>query len=389
MDLLTRQHFKNLMNVTGEHCVSVYLPTHRTSRESRQDPIRFKNLLQTAKHTLEQRSVDLPTIRGLIAPAEEWLGDLDFWRHQVDGLAVFLTEDFQQRLRLPMSFDEQVRVDDHFYVNPLLPLLQGNGRFYVLAVSQQSCRLLAANRDTVAELDEATLPSDLQSALGWWRERELNLHSMQSKPQSRGGDDTAMYHGHYEDTTEEDLKAYFRKIDAAVGIAFRGERAPLVFAGVDYLFPIYRSVNTYPALCEKSVAGNPDDAPPAELHRKAWEIVRPLFETRERGLLDEFPLRASTGKATDDIATLLQAARDGGVETLIVAKGATLWGRFSPSCGLDLLDERESDAEDLLDHAARWTFQTSGDVLAVDSELMPGDSKAVALLRAPLSTIAN
>src|SRR5690606_27658182 len=168
------------------------------------------------------------------------------------------------------------------------PLLQTDGTFYVLAVSQKSCRLLSGSRDTVQELDEANLPGDLRSALGWWRESELNFHSMQARPQSRGGDDTAMYHGHEEETHEADLAAYFRKIDAGVTEALEGERAPLVFAGVEYLFPIYERVNAYRGLCEQAVRGNPDEASAAQLHDRAWEIVEPMFREREEAALQAF-----------------------------------------------------------------------------------------------------
>ena len=389
MELLTRGRLQALMNVAAPNCISIYLPTHRTLPESRQDPIRFKNLLREAECRLDEQGVDAWQVRRLLSPAETWLQDVEFWRHQSDGLAVFLTDDSQRILLLPKTLPEQVHVDDHFHLIPLLPLLQGNGTFYVLAVSQRACRLLSGSRDAVTQLSDAALPDDLQSALGRQRERELNLHSMQRKPQSRGGDDTAIYHGHYEDATDEDLKAYFRQIDAAVGDALKGERAPLVFAGVGYLFPIYRSVNTYTALCEKPVEGSPDDASPAELHRRAWEVVRPHFERQERAVFDEYPQRKAAGHATNDLGVLLRAARDGIVETLILPRGVQLWGRVETSGRVDLLDNPNADSEDLLDLAARLTFQASGDVLAVDADEIPGGSRAAALLRAPVSAIAT
>lgn len=389
MDLLTRSHLRKLLDTGDRLCVSVYLPTHRGASEARQDPVRFKNLLHAAKRRLEERDIKSATIRNLIQPAEEWVHELDFWRHQADGLAVFLTEESRERLRLPRRFDEHVSVGDHFYLNPLLPLLQGNGRFYLLAVSQHSCRLFSGNRDAIEQLDEATLPHDLRSALGWWRERELNLHSMQKRPQSRGGDATAVYHGHFEDSTKEDLAAYFRRIDAAVHDVVRDEQAPLVFAGVDYLFPIYRDVNTYDELCDQAVTGNPDDARPEALHRQAWEIVRPLFERRERDVLHEYSDRMSQRRATSDMSLVLRAARDGLVETLIIPRGVELRGHVDSTGDLDVRNAPGEDAEDLLDLAARLTLQASGNVLAVEAEAMPVDATVAALLRSPLSAVAT
>jgi hypothetical protein len=386
MDLFTREHLSTLVNQHEDPCVSIYIPTHRAGADTRQDPIRFKNQLQDVTRKLEQRDVPAAAIRKVLGPAEAWLKETHFWQHQSDGLAVFLTPQTQWRFRLPRSFDEHVRVNDHFHVNPLLPLLQADGTFYVLAVSQKSCRLLSGSRDTVQELDEANLPADLRSALGIWRESELNFRSMQARPQSRGGDDTAIYHGHQEETAEADLAAYFRKIDAGVTETLEGERAPLVFAGVEYLFPIYQRVNSYRGLCEQAVPGNPDEASAAQLHRRAWDVVEPMFREREEAALQSFAQHKARQKGTQDIATVLAAARHGLVETLIIPLGVELSGRYDEQSGQVELTS-DGDTEDLYDRAVLLTVQSSGEVLAVDADRMPDQSRVLALLRAPLSTI--
>jgi hypothetical protein len=388
MDLFTRSHLRTLTQIDDAPCVSIYMPAHRTGPETRQDPIRFKNQLQQATRLLEQRDVRGTALRNLLGPAEKWLKDTHFWQHQGDGLAVFLTPQTQWRFRLPREFDEQVRVNNHFHVNPLLPLLQADGTFYVLAVSQNSCRLLSGTRDAVQELQEADLPADLRSAIGWWRESQLNLHSMEARPQTRGGDETAMYHGHEQETHEADLAAYFRKIDAGVTAALEGERAPLVFAGVEYLFPIYRQVNRYPGLCEQAVGGSPDEASAAQLHRRAWEVVEPIFRRREEAALESFSQYKAQQRGTDDVATVFAAARSGLVETLMIPLREELPGRYDEPTG-EVELTTEGDTEDLYDRAVLMTLQSSGEVLAVDADRLPEQSRILALLRAPLSTVAS
>jgi hypothetical protein len=43
-----------------------------------------------------------------------------------------------------------VVVTDRFHIKPLLPLLSGDGRFYVLALSQSEVRLLQGTRYSVS-----------------------------------------------------------------------------------------------------------------------------------------------------------------------------------------------------------------------------------------------
>ena len=51
-------------------------------------------------------------------------------------------------------------------MKPLFPLLSGDGRFYVLALSQKSVRLLEGTRDSVSEVDLEGVPESLAEALG-------------------------------------------------------------------------------------------------------------------------------------------------------------------------------------------------------------------------------
>ncbi|MCE2703319.1 MAG: hypothetical protein LW859_39355 [Anabaena sp. 49633_E8] len=45
-------------------------------------------------------------------------------------------------------------------------------------------------------------------------------------------------------------------VDSALHKKLRGEKAPLILAGVEYLLPIYRQANTYPYLAETGITGN-------------------------------------------------------------------------------------------------------------------------------------
>ena len=385
-DLFTTRHLNELLEVRDDACISIYIPTHPVAPETAQDPIRFKNALRAVNDDLKQRGPVAARVRENMDFAESWLADSDFWRHQSDGLAVFLSPEVMRRFRLPRTFEEQYRIADHFYVNPLLPLIQSNERFYLLAVSQNSCRLFAGCRDRIQVVEEADLPTDLQSALGRDRESELNLHSMQRRPASRGGDNTAIFHGHEEETQDIDLEAYFRMVDAGLMDVLRGECAPLIFAGVDYLLPIYEGINSYRGLSKEAVTGNPDDIPIEELHRQAWGIVRPIVESRQRQAISEYMQRSSQGTAIDGIAMVLTAARDGLVETLIIPRDSSLPGHFDAKSG-NVEFKPDRNTEDLLDQATVWTLRNSGEVLAVEPKLMPNESRLLALLRAPRSAV--
>ena len=120
--MFSRSDLDELVAMDAQPAVSLYLPTHIAGREIRQDPIRLKNLLSAAAERLAA-TLRRPEIEDLLGPAESLVGDEDFWRHQEQGLAVFLAPGFNRVHKLPTPVPEEAFLGDHFHIKPLLPLL--------------------------------------------------------------------------------------------------------------------------------------------------------------------------------------------------------------------------------------------------------------------------
>ncbi|MFQ5968538.1 MAG: hypothetical protein ACE5MI_13165, partial [Acidimicrobiia bacterium] len=141
------------------------MPTHRTGSASQQDPIRFKNLARSAEERLIDGGLRSSEARRILGPARRLMADDLFWRHQSGGLAAFSAPERFSCYRLPLDFDELVVVTDRFHIKPLLRLLSGDGRFYILALSQKQVRLLQGTRHKVSEVDLKGMPRGLSDAL--------------------------------------------------------------------------------------------------------------------------------------------------------------------------------------------------------------------------------
>ena len=131
----------------------------------------------------------------MIEPASLLLQDSDFWQHQSDGLAIFLSANGLRRYRLPLNFEELVVVVDHFHIKPLLPLFTGDGQFFILALSQNSVRLLNSTRYSVSEVDIEQVVGSLAEALPVAdHQASLQLHTSGSIGGTTG-DGSATFHG--------------------------------------------------------------------------------------------------------------------------------------------------------------------------------------------------
>jgi hypothetical protein len=383
MDILNREQIQALSEPREGPCVSIYLPTHRKSREIEQDPIRLKNLLAEAETQLVDSGLRSPLAQQMLNPAVELLDDYDFWQHQSYGLALFLADDFLLGYRLPFHFQELVIVTDRFHIKPLMPVLSGDGRFYVLALSQNSVRLLHGTRFSISEVEVEDIPESLAEAL--WAddaERQLQHHTSTSANSTRGG--RMMFHGHgvVKDDKKDNILRYFQQIDRGLQDVLGDDSAPLLLAGVDYLLPIYREANSYRSLLKDSIEGNPEELSEKELHHHAWELVEPVFQIALQGARARYAELTSTDRASKDLRTIVAAAYYGRVDTLFVALGAHQWGVFDPSSNTVLFHaDAAPGRHDLLDAAAVETLVHGGTVYAVEPDRIPEDTPAAAIFR--------
>lgn len=370
MAIFDRDDLRVLIDEATDPAVSIYMPTHRVGTEVQQDPIRFKNLLKDAESRLVERGLRGTDARKMLEPGRRLLDDEVFWQHQSDGLVVFTDPSGFRHYRLPYEFDELVVVADRFHVKPLLRLLSGDGRFYVLAISGKDVRLLQGTRHSVAEVDLENVPHGLMEALRFDDpEKQLQFHTT-----AQGA--AAIFHGQGVGTDagrhKKDLLRYFQQVDRGLHELLHEDNAPLVLAGVEYLLPIYREANSYPHLLEEGMTGNPDDLAARELHDRAWEIVQPYFERSQEEQAAQYRHLKGTGRTADRIEEIVPAAYHGRIGSLFVQVGVQRWGAYEPNNGrVELHDDPSPDAADLLDLAAVQTLLHGGEVYAVEAEEMP------------------
>lgn len=378
MNTLTNEDLKGLIEEHADWCVSLYLPTHRSLPEARQDPIRLKNLLREAERTLETGGVGAAQLRELMQPARALLDDLVFWQHQDEGLAVFFSANAFRYYRLPISFKELVVVSEYFHIKPLLPLLSGDDRFLILALSKNEVKLIEATRYEANEIKLENMPAGLSEILSDYDfEGQLQLHSG-----AQGGG--AVFHGQGGglDDVKSKLKEYFRRIDEGLRAQLKDKKAPLVLAGVESLFPIYREVNTYGNLLEEGIAGNPELLSAAELRQRGWEIIAPHFLKSREAEENRYCELAGTGRASNVLAEVTAAAHDGRIDVLFVPLGVQRWGSFNEEKRSVLVhDEAEAGDRDLLDICATNTILNRGSVYAVAPEAVPGGGGLAAVFR--------
>ena len=165
MKILGSKEIRTLVENQSDHCISINLPVHRLGAP--QDNIRFKNLLGKAEKLLVDQGMRSVEAGKLLGPEYELLENTEYWKNLgADGLAVFCSEDLREKYLLPKKFSESVTVARRFRVKPLLPLVTGNGRYFILALNKNDTRLFAGSRFSIAEIGlPEGAPNSLAEAL--------------------------------------------------------------------------------------------------------------------------------------------------------------------------------------------------------------------------------
>jgi len=376
MDLFTMEDMGKLIGTQQAPCISIYMPTFQQMPEAQQNPIRFKNMVSKVEELLADSGMETEKTEALLAPLHQLVesSSIDYWNHMSDGLAMFLSPEMNLTYREPHTFDEHVYVSDVFNVRPLLPLIQNNGVFYVLELNQENVRLLACDKLQIGEVELEDVPQSLEEALKFDEFERSIQHHATSSGRTPGGQD-AMFHGHGTGTDDalrkENILRFFRALDNGICDYLNDGSNPLILAGVDSLRGLYRQANHYNNLMDEGIDNAPQSLSDAELHERAWKIIKPHYQQEFVNSLDQFYQLDGNNdeRAVGDIQEIVPAAYFQRVDTLFVPQSHTHWGTFDePNNSVTLHEQPESDSDDLLNQSIIHTLANGGAVYLIEDD---------------------
>ena len=381
MKNLTMQDLKRLTDIEDDLCISMYMPAEPGAATVEEQRIRFKNLLRKAEKEIQENGVNKKDLYEMVEQGRGLLENDYFWRYQSNGLAVFISVGVFLFYKLPISFEEEFVAGQRFYIKPLIPLFMADGRFYVLALSQKEVRLFSCTRYHVMEIDLVDVPEGIAESLKYdSKQYQLQFHTGAA---GGGGDRPAIFHGHgvSVDDNKDELLRYFQDVDRGLSDILPEQEVPLVLAGVEYLLPIFKEASSYRRVMKEVVRGNPETLRAEELHKKAWEIVRPELEKSQREDKQRYRDLAGKGYTAAGVQTVVPHAAYGRVDTLFIDIDVRRPGSFDPVKNeTAVYDEDSADGEDLLDLAAVETIKHSGKVYALKKDQMPEEHAAAAAI---------
>ncbi len=387
MDILTINDLNALISKEEGTFISIYMPTFRGGVDTRQNHIKFKQLLRSAEATLYDMEWRKEEIESFLKPASQLIPETHFWQNQSDGLALYIHNDGITYFRLPYEFIESVTVSNKIFIKPLLPLFSGNGQFNILALSKNDVRFFRATRHNAIEID-----LDLEGGPGSMFDMQVDddYENPDTRTALRLGRNDLVYNkatqsqNNENDYERNELTRYFRALDATIMNLHEGEDIPLVLAGVEYLIPIYREKSNYPNIVKDFIRGNPEQLSGDDLHKLAWEIVEPILLEDKKMAEDKYNqyLGQKNNLTLNSLDKIIPAAFNGQIESIFIDIDTEEWGQFDHEKNkIEIKEEGSSGAEDLIEYVSLLTLSRGGKVYTLDREELANEEKLAAVLR--------
>lgn len=360
---MNRHDILLLQQVKGYPSLTLTIPTHRTSPDNQQDPIRLKNVIKTATVRLLDE-FGKREVEPLLTRLEHLVGRINF-RQTLDGLAVFVNRDFARAFHLPFSLKERVIVDETFFTRDLVFAMNRTPRYWVLALSEKPTRLFQATRDDLIEIDEDGFPM---------------LH------EGPGGEEPLPGGYGIEKSSYRDEKhrQFFRKVEAALKPFLADDPLPLVVVGVERFLSFFDEVTAHRRMVLTTVTGSHDKTSPHDLGKLVWPDVKARFAEQRDKVMDELEKAISERKFVSTVGEVWRLAQEGRGRLLLVEEDYHYPARVDET-GMHITPADDTTAPDVIDDAVdeiiEKVLEKQGQVQFVDNGKLKDHQRIALILR--------
>lgn len=363
--------FDRVADASGSVCISIYLPTHEAGVETinQEDALLLKNQIKKVRSVLAARGHPEKVIEQMLKGLKSLVEDTGFWRKRDKGLAIFVKEDSFEQIDLPYHVEAETSVAATFEIIPLLPMLEGGGNYYLLALTMNHVRLYRGDRDRLEEIMvEGIAPMKVEDVVGTdFKPRTLQVRT--------SGRSQSIFHGHGEwkgEFKKEEVLKYLRAVDGGVNQILKGENKRLIIASSNDMFAQYTAVNNYPHLCQDHVDIDPEFMDLQSLHAASWNKVYHYFDTERQLKEEQVKQRHDTARTSTDLRDILANSIAGKVDTLFIQSGAKVWGTYDPVNNvLNIHENQRLISTSILNFLAKTALAHQGAVFLQAPEAMP------------------
>lgn len=378
MSVVNRETIEHLISETKDVNISIFIPTHKTGEEGKQDSIRLKNIIQKVKTDLLEQGWKEQKVENLFKDIHAKTEENQFWLHQDKGLALYVNEDYFDFFKIPVSPKENYYIAENFLITPLLELQNHHGKYHVLVLSQNETKMYKITPDETTKVAFESVPTSMEEHLKY----HVHERSMQHHTGASGGG--AVFHGQGagEDENNKELVLFLKHIENKVTKYLKKENGPLVLAGPDKMVAYYKKANKYFNVLDQAISSNADTKTVKELENESWEIAQSYFREEINSDIDRFNNLKGSELISTDVSDIVKGAYFGKVDTLFVPMGFRQFGLFDANENrVEISENLNGQTVDLINYAAISAIRNGSTLYGLPQSEVPNNSGLAAIYR--------
>ena len=299
-----------LIEESGVPCLSVIVPTYRTSPERLQNTELVKKAVRKAKLLLMHSPMPVGTREKMTERISDWSRSLDHV-HALDGVGLFLSPGIAESVVFPFPVTETVVVDRSFITRDLFYLKQFVERYYILVLGHQSIRLLAAHADLIREVRDQHFPMHFEEEGSYEYER--------SAAGSSYGYGMKAFEKEKSELTAIRLKTKMKEADEYLSGYLKGASIELVLAGTTETLAMFEQITSHSRRIAGKVEGSFGWQSFEALRYLAWSAYGGHFKAKLHDLIIRLK-ETPPGNRSEGLRNVWKAVAEGKGLRLLVER---------------------------------------------------------------------
>lgn len=285
--------------------------------DPKQRSLTIRHMMDKTARRLAALEMQPPAIDQAVERARSLAEDPGLTAARRGTAAVYVAHEFAKAVLWPATLPERVEVGTEFHLSDAVDLLDP-AFCYLLTLSRGGAALYRADAMSLEAIPLPDIPASFAAATEHLDiERQSQLHQTQSG--GRGGS-TAVHHGIGvgEGRDIEELRNYLRAVDHGVRAAVAPAPGPIALVGSDEMPSEYRAVTSLDNLLDHVSRINPEAVGNSDLRDFADDVLETTRSAAAALVRQHLADLVPSGKASYNLAEVLEAASEGRVDTLLV-----------------------------------------------------------------------
>lgn len=343
-------NLKQIKEIQVKHSypsVTITLPTNRTAPDNEKDAIRLKNLVQDVVNRLESEFGKRET-QNIVENIQRLADEVDH-QYNLDGLVIFVSNEFRASYKLPFRLPERASIEDNFVTRDLVYAMNRSPLYLLTILSENGTRLFVGHKDILDEVQDYGFPFSLENVIAT----------------ASPGQDIS----HVRDQIVTD---HMREIGDALVEVQKEISAPIVVVGVDRNIGHFRDGARNSDDIMLYINSGLSNESEHEIAKAIWPQIKDALHTERQKIFDEIGASKGNNRFVGGLNEVWQACIDGRVETLVVEEDLHIAAKVSED-GRKLtelegsFEQTENTYEDIVDEMIEKVLEASGRVKFVDN----------------------